>query len=163
MIVNRHRFSFSLYTKGGCLYDCQQAQIFFPVCHKGWLPDALWLSGESSPSEADRCLFSLEAGTLTGGGPLRPSSGYASATEQQPCKWIHQRSCFRERHSKETRITNMQRLLNGEEQQQWVLGNSTGEAREEDRRLILGRRVGCHPCLWSIVMWANSNSNICNI
>lgn len=108
--------------------------------HKGWLPDALWLSGESSPSEADRCLFSLEAGTLTGGGPLRPSSGYASAIGKQPCKWIHQQSCFRELYSNEIGITDTQRLLNGEEQQQLVLENTIGQARE-DRKLFLGMRV----------------------
>jgi len=108
---------------------------------KGWLPDALWLSGESSPSEADRCLFSLEAGTLTGGGPLRPSSGYASAMGKQPCEWIDWQSCFRERHSDEVGITNTQRLLNAEEQQRLAMGNTIGEAREEDRRLFLGKRV----------------------
>jgi len=57
----------------------------------------------------------------------------------------------------------MQCLLNEKEEQQWVLGNTIGEAREEDRRLNSGKRVCFHPCLWSIVMWANSNSNICNI
>lgn len=46
------------------------------------IPEALWLSGESSPSDAERCLLSLEPPTLTGGGPPLPSCGYASASTE---------------------------------------------------------------------------------
>lgn len=40
------------------------------------------------------------------------------------------------------------------------MGNAIGEAREEDRRLFLGRGYAFYPASNHQVIWANSNSKL---